>query len=252
MKRSVYLQGVGAGLTHIGRVRRANEDSMLLLHQPEDQCVLAVVADGMGGHRGGAIASSLATRQLQAAWDTWWQDNRTMPDVDWLFENVQITDMVLRERAEEDASLCDMGTTVVAILLKMPELLVVYIGDSRAYRYHARDFTRLTHDHTVVQRLVDQGELTLAEAEKSPMRHYLTRSLGGGDTISQPEARMLKVEKGDRILLCSDGLTGMLSDSDIAAVLAVMPDDRKAADLLLDLALSRGASDNVSLVICTA
>lgn len=240
-----------AVITHVGRVRKQNQDSVVFLQQDHSPCVLAIVADGMGGHQGGATASATVVSVLRDAWNTRWQTTGMAPDIDWLSLHVEVADHAVREQAAADPGLKGMGTTVVACLFDGAQLSLVHAGDSRAYCYTGVEFRRMTCDHTVVQRMVDEGLMTEVEAEQSPMKHYLTRSLGGSEVPSKPDKQHWPVKAGNRVLLCSDGLTGMVSDSEIAAMLSACDDDVLAAGNLLDKVLARGAHDNVSIVLFT-
>lgn len=232
-----------AALTHIGCVRRQNEDSVLL--QVDDGKVLAVVADGMGGHAGGAVASHLAVDAYARRWDA-----RQHGELDslWLCDVGRAANDSIRQQAAADNALQQMGTTLVAALLAGGQLHLAHVGDSRCYRLRHGILEQLTRDHSVVQQMMDDGVLTAAQAERSPMRHYLARSLGS-QAVVQIDSASMPVQAGDRLLLCSDGLSNMLPAADIAAILSSAGDSDAACERLLGEALARGATDNVSVVV---
>lgn len=237
-----------AGLTHIGCVRRRNEDSIFFASDVASGKLMAVVADGMGGHAGGALASNLAVAAFRQAWE---RDAATVLDDRWLADTVLAANRQVCERASADPALSGMGTTVVALLVTDNVAHVAHVGDSRCYRQAANQLAQLTTDHTVVQQMVADGVLTAEEAARSPIRNYLTHCLGAhGDALGM-EQRSLAVQAGDRFLLCSDGLTNMLTHAEIEAVMDEPLDDDVACESLLAIALARGASDNVSIIICS-
>lgn len=244
--RLTALQPALAGLTHIGCVRRQNEDSIFMARDVERGWLLAVVADGMGGHAGGAVASQLAVAECEDAWQVL---QGSEPDADWLRRVIAAANQRIWQHAQAEPALKGMGTTLVAVLVVDERAVIAHIGDSRCYQLANGCFGQLTRDHSVVQQMVDDGALTPLEAERSPMRNYLARSLG-----SQPEARvdiqLVRVQAGDRLLLCSDGLSNMLSTDEIADILQE-GDGGVACDRLLEEALQRGATDNVSVIVCT-
>lgn len=244
-----------AGITHVGCVRARNEDSFLLKQEIEKDCLLAVVADGMGGHLGGAIASSMAISFFDAGWDLLCSGSKlatSLLDGAWLTRIAQLAQESIRLRAHQDPELNNMGTTLVAVAMCGLRASIAYIGDSRAYYFSDGVLKQVSRDHSLVQRMVDEGSLTEEEAERSPLRNYLTRSLGAGEQGGKPDVCSLDLKPGDRLLLCSDGLTNMLSNADIAEIISANLNDETACRSLLALALDRKANDNVSIILCTA
>lgn len=240
------LQPALAGLTHIGCVRRQNEDSIFMEQDHERGYLLAVVADGMGGHAGGAVASQLAIAACEQAWRSL-QD--VAPDADWMLRMITAANQRICAQAQADPTLKGMGTTLVAALVVDDMAVITHVGDSRCYHLAAGHFSQLTRDHSVVQQLVDDGTLTQVEAERSPMRNYLARSLGSQSQV-QADIQSLSLHAGDRLLLCSDGLSNMLAATEIADTLR-SGDSNVVCERLLDAALQRGATDNVSVIACT-
>lgn len=228
-----------AGATHTGRVRDHNEDSWLAL----PDLGLWIVADGIGGQAAGEVASVLAVEQIEAC-------TRTGMSLE---ASIAAANEALLAAPQSGRGLPGMGTTVVALAIKDHRYRVAWLGDSRAYLWNSRGLTQLSHDHSYVQELVDRGEITAAEAEIHPYRNIIMRSIGARDS-----ARIAvdtvdgELYTGDRLLLCSDGLTGELTDSAIKAVFDAGLDDRATADQLLQSALDRGGSDNITVVVVSA
>ncbi|HQQ75264.1 MAG TPA: Stp1/IreP family PP2C-type Ser/Thr phosphatase [Pseudomonadales bacterium] len=237
-----------AGLTHIGCVRRCNEDSIFLESDIDGHTLLAVVADGMGGHAGGAIASQLAVSEFERAWK-YRMENVSLTG-SWLYATAKLANHIIRSQAEADPTLKQMGTTLVSLLIEGHVAHIAHIGDSRCYLLKEGKLIQLTTDHSVVQQLVDSGSMTPDEAERSPIKNYLTRSLG---SHAEPDMDVQRVELSgaERLLLCSDGLTNMLATVELENIMASCDSDQRVCERLVEEALARGASDNVSVIVCT-
>jgi protein phosphatase len=221
--------------THTGLVRGNNEDSYLV----DDEHVLFAIADGMGGHRGGEVASRTAIEALRAA----------------VASGLPVHDAIVRantavlERAANDADLTGMGTTMTALVVAGGrQVLVGHVGDSRAYLLHDGALRRITDDHSLVEELVREGRLTEEQAESHPRRSIVTRALGV-DTDVQVDLFTIEVAAGDRILLCSDGLTTMVRDRDVERLARSEPDPQRTAEVLVDAANRAGGEDNTSVVV---
>jgi len=228
-------------LTHIGLVRRRNEDAFL--DRPE--AGLWAVADGMGGHEAGDYASARVVAALAAA--------TLAPDLDEAAGQVerQLTavDGELRTRAASLGPAAVIATTAVVLLLRGCRFGCVWAGDSRLYRHRAGELQQMTTDHSQVQEMVDAGLLDRRDAAFHPAAHIVTQAIGGGRLAF---GRVVgEVMPGDRFLLCSDGLTNMLSDSTIGRAVGAAP-PREAAEGLLAATLARGARDNVTIVVVAA
>lgn len=229
---------VGAA-TDVGRVRERNEDSFLS-REP-----LFAVADGMGGHRGGSVASKLALEVLsQMGGDSMSGDGAAKDLAEMV---VQANEAVL-ERASEQPRLTGMGTTLTAIVVQPGRLHLAHVGDSRAYMLRDGTLRQLTEDHSLVQRMVKEGKLTPEEAEVHPHRSVLTRALGVEPEL-EVDKETIEVGPGDRVLLCSDGLTTMVSEDEIQEVLAEQQDPQAAAEALVEAANEAGGADNVTAVV---
>jgi len=217
-------------------VRRLNEDS-LLAYPP-----VFVVADGMGGHAAGDVASRIAVEEFAGL------AGRLMVTADDVHECVGRISQRIRGSVGERSA----GTTVAGVADASTSdgsyWLVFNIGDSRVYRWASGALEQISVDHSVVQELVDRGELSAAEAAGHPDRHVITRALGT-DIEPEPDYWLLPAGTADRILVCSDGLTSELSDEDLSLILSTVHDPQNAAIALVDLAVRRGGRDNVSVVV---
>ena len=223
----------GAGLTHKGLVRERNEDSILT----DPSGVLWAVADGMGGYGHGDIASDIVIDKLSKL-----PDNALAPQA--VRTQLQAANAEILARTQSGKQ---MGSTVVAMLVQNYAATIAWVGDCRAYMLRGRSLRLLTRDHTVVQDMVEQGLLGDGERESHPERHVVTRAVGVEreveiDTITMP------LIAGDRIVLCSDGLTACIGDQEIAEILAAAATPTIACDTLMIAALESGAPDNVSII----
>lgn len=227
------------GVTDVGNVRPTNQDQFLVEGE------LVAVADGMGGHRGGEVASRLAVDTLKESF-------AGDPTADGLVAAVRDANRVVWQAADADPDLRGMGTTIAAAALVNEEgqvnLAVVNVGDSRVYMFQNGQLIRLSSDHSLVADLVRAGELTEEDARTHPRRHILTRALGMADDIEPHVFRTLPAP-GDRLLLCSDGLFNELDDDAITVVLATVTDPSDAANRLMLLAREHGGSDNITTVV---
>src|SRR4051794_4780433 len=218
----------------IGKARDRNEDSYLA--QPP----VFAVADGMGGHKGGDVASALAIKVL---------GGDSLPaDGAELVERVRAANHAVYERSSSDADVEGMGTTMTATIAGGGSIRLAHVGDSRAYLLREETLRRLTEDHTLVQRMVSEGQLTEEEASVHPQRSVITRSLGVEDRVQVDEGAV-EVRDGDRILLCTDGLTGMVSEEEIETILKRAPDPQSAANELVAAANQAGGLDNITVVV---
>jgi len=225
--------------TDTGLVRSVNQDLAI------ETSNLFAVADGMGGHAGGEVASRLAVDALTAAFGR-------QPTGFGLSEAVTEANGVVWHHSQDNPDLRGMGTTLTAVALVNEDgrdvLALVNVGDSRSYRFHEGEITQITTDHSLAEEMVRTGELTEAEAAVHPHRHILTRALGVATDVAVDLWRIQPV-RGDRYLLCSDGLTNELTVEQIADVLASVSDPQKAAELLVQAARTHGGSDNITVVI---
>ena len=226
---------VGAA-TDLGRVREVNEDSFLV------EAPLYAVADGMGGHRGGDVASRLALETIESL---------VREGDDTLAEQVREANRAVYERSASDQRVSGMGTTLTAVVVEHATVHLAHVGDSRAYLLRAGDLRQITSDHTLVARMVKAGEITREEASVHPHRNVVTRSLGTEPTV-QVDEDTISLLDDDRVLICSDGLTGMVAEPQIQAILEAEPDPQRAADRLVKAANRAGGIDNITVVILDA
>ena len=206
---------------------------------------LLVVADGMGGHAGGDIASSLAISSLIGL-------DSDAPGADSLQELEQCIHNAadaIRDRVSEEPELAGMGTTVTALLKHGDRLALAHIGDSRAYVLHDGTLTQVTSDHTFVQRLVDEGKISAEEADRHPQRNIVLRVIGDVDAPEDVDTSARNAAEGDRWLLCSDGLSGFVSHDTMEEALRSIPDPATCAEQLIQLALKAGGADNITCIV---
>jgi serine/threonine protein phosphatase PrpC len=235
-----FLELQPFGVTHAGKVRQNNEDA-LLVGEGEDE-TLFVVADGIGGFEAGEVASSLAVDVLKDL----------QPDEPFKAAIGEANRRIVAA-GRGDEKLSGMGTTVVAIRFGgkqgEPVVEVAHVGDSRAYLMRCGDMNPITEDHSLVAELVRSGDLTRDQAAEHPQKNLITRALGADEEVDVDTA-ILPIEAGDRILLCSDGLSDMVSEPGISEMLADSPDDpERAARALLSAALDAGGNDNITIIV---
>lgn len=224
--------------THTGNVRASNQDALLLQPGPFG---LFGVADGMGGHNAGDVASRMAVlllgRVLEGA----------KPSEELLRAGMEEVNQMIYEEQRKDAALSGMGTTMTVIWEDWDQVLLGHVGDSRAYRLRAGRISQISQDHSMVGELVRDGLITPEQALRHPYRNVITRALGASETI-EVDTLALDKQRGDKFLLCSDGLSEYVSPAQMEAILLRTPLE-EAAELFLKLALEGGGRDNVSLVI---
>jgi PPM family protein phosphatase len=260
--------------THPGKVRGNNEDHFLIArltktiqvcktslpgdgkaHVSEEEGYLIVVADGMGGAAAGERASALAVESVESfVQDTLkWFLHLGGPDehvlVSELRESLERADRTVIERARNNPALSGMGTTLTMAYCVASDLFIVHAGDSRAYLFRDGELDQLTNDHTLVQALVDGGAISPEQAKRHARRHVVTNVIGGPQPGVFAEIHKLVARDGDILLFCSDGLTEPVDDDAIAQVLGNHLDPQEASDRLVDLALSGGGPDNVTVVV---
>lgn len=228
-----------ASATDVGQVRQNNEDSLLV------SSALFAVADGMGGHAAGEVASNIAVEMLAERFQADHSANG-------LADAVRAANRAVWERAQAEHHLRGMGTTLTAVALVKDGddevLAVVNVGDSRAYRLQKGELEQLTEDHSLVEELVRSGKISSAEAQVHPQKHVLTRVLGVEPDVDVDCFRVLP-HKGDRFLLASDGLFNEVDDATIASTLRRTADPGEAARTLVDMAKTAGGADNITVVV---
>ncbi len=249
MKFSCY------GKTDVGRKRELNEDSFAVL----DEERVFVVADGMGGHNAGEVASSIAIETIV----NFFRASKEDEDMTWPYKmdpnlsieanklkvGIKFANRKIFRVAQGNASYSGMGTTIVAmLLLENGPLYIAHVGDSRCYRYADGAISQVTEDHSLVNEYVKAGQLTPEQARNFPHKNVIMRALGMKENVLV-DVLERPVSKGEIYFACSDGLSDMVTDDDMAAILAESKNLREAADKLIDRANANGGKDNISVVL---
>jgi len=229
-----------AAVSHVGRIRSNNQDSGYAGRR------LFLVADGMGGHAGGDVASAIATKRISEADN----DYDSAPTAAASLEGALIAaNRQLAETVAEHSELTGMGTTVSALLLQGDRVVISHIGDSRIYLLRSGELSQITTDHTFVQRLVDAGRITAEEAMVHPRRSVLMRVLGDVESSPEIDSMVLDTRPGDRWMLCSDGLSGVVPFDELHELMSADAGAKQVADRLVKASLDGGAPDNVTVVV---
>jgi protein phosphatase len=243
-----------AGQTHPGMKRTQNEDSLLLLPERGLLCV----ADGMGGHNSGEVASRVAVEEMAAFFErtgrdeeaTWphRMDDRKTYEENRLVTAVRLANRTIYERAQSEVRLKGMGTTLVALSLSRGVAWIAHVGDSRVYLLREGALSLLTEDHSLLNDYIKAKRLTPEEIERFPHKNVIVRALGMREDVEVDTRREIP-RRGDLFLLCSDGLSGMLSDDEIAAILKQPTDVDQGCSRLIAAANAAGGIDNVTVVL---
>jgi len=240
------------GITDSGKVRKHNQDVFRVIHSKKSKAIVMVVCDGMGGAKAGNIASTLATEAFLNSLGKHIDRFDKQHDIDYIIE--RITDAVISantavfEKSLQDEDYAGMGTTLIAAVSTEIGEVVVNIGDSRAYHITSNDIIQISKDHSVVEDMIDRGEITRAEARTHPSRNLITRALGT-TYYEPPDIFNLNLKDGEFLLLCSDGLSNVVSEKDILNKLKHSKKVKEACEALVETTLSLGAPDNVTTVI---
>jgi protein phosphatase len=239
-----------AGLSDVGCQRANNEDRYSYWEPADDRQFqlkgrLAIVADGMGGYEGGQEASRIAVEVIEEVY----ANSVTGDPRSWLLNGFDIAHHRIQDYAEKYPDLHGMGTTCTAIAVLEHSLYFAHVGDSRLYLIRDSSISRLTHDHSYVTRLVDNGIIRAEEAESHPQRHILTAALGAGNSVApdSPPAPV-PLESGDTLVLCTDGMWGLLSDHEILE-LAAGKSVEEVSQALVEAAKKRGGPDNITVQV---
>lgn len=239
-----------ASMTDAGKVRQKNEDSYGCFepsdpHQQDSKGSLYIVADGMGGHRGGEVASRLAVETIRSQYYSSPIDDPSIA----LIEAFETANQLIFQKSQSDELLTGMGTTCTAMVIRAEFAYFAHVGDSRAYLFRQGELRQITQDHSLVGEMLRSGLISREDARTHPQRNVITKSLGAQiavqvDTPSTPFA----LEDGDVFLLCSDGLTALVFDEDMKQALSAR-DSSEACNQLIDLANSRGGTDNITVQV---
>jgi len=232
------------GLSNVGLVRQNNEDHWAYLESER----LFILADGMGGHKGGEVASHEAAEYLAVFFKRIYSESdKTLKGVmNALSESICAMNRIIYRMSRQFTELRGMGTTLCSVHIHSDGIVYAHVGDSRIYRLRNQKLERLTQDHSLLRELIELGQLSEQQEDGFPYKNILTKAIGTESSIV-PSVRIDTIEIDDRILLCTDGLTDMLSDSEILAIL--LTKDENQAEALIDKALERGGRDNITIVL---
>jgi len=249
------LQVIAAGITDVGLKREGNEDSF----STEDSLGLYVVADGMGGHLAGEVASQVAVEMINKSFRNWidkniLQDHLFGPADDslslhgnYILSSIKLANRVVYELAMNYEQYHGMGTTIAAIHVTPSRVIVANVGDSRIYLVRDGSIEQLSKDHTIVSEQIDMGVMTPEEAETSPLKHILTRNLGSSEEV-EPDVYEVVPSDNDRFILCSDGLTDLVNDDEILDMTQEADDPEDLSRRFVQKVLKRGAHDNTTII----
>lgn len=234
------------GITHRGVVREENQDSFAIRTLSDHQ-VMAVVCDGMGGARAGKVASTMAVETFLELFEQLWSQG-ALPDGKLLEAAATCANEVVHQRSTTDDKCFGMGTTMVAVLLDGQQAMILNEGDSRAYHITPDSIVRVTRDHSLVEDLVRRGDLTPDQARSHPHKNLITRALGAEADL-HADLFVQDVKQGEFLLLCSDGLSNVVSDQEMLYEVLHGGAVEDCCQRLLDIAIKRGAPDNVTVAL---
>ena len=249
------MQIRASGISDVGLKRDGNEDSF----STEDALGLYVVADGMGGHLAGEVASRIAVEMINKSFRKWIEEKAQVDDLfgkpdgslslkgNYILSSIKLANKVVYEMAMEYKQYHGMGTTVVMLLVTPTLIIVANVGDSRIYMVRDGELERLSKDHTIVSEQVEMGMMTEEEAATSPMKHILTRNFGSSESV-EPDIFELEPANNDRFVLCSDGLTDLVNDEEILEMTRAADDPDNLCKQFIDTVLNRGAHDNTTVI----
>ena len=237
------------GTTNCGKVRRQNQDIFKILFDKERDVAVLVVCDGMGGAKAGNIASLLAADSFMRSIGKYIEDLGSRDEIaDKMSEAVIDANRNVYNKSLSNDGLYGMGTTLAAAISSESGQVIVNIGDSRVYHITTKSINQITRDHSVIEDMITRGDLSRAQAHMHPKKHLITRALGTSKGEA-PDVFFLDMSIGEHILLCSDGLSNVLMDSEMLFELQRGLSVRECCENLVGIALSRGAPDNVTAVI---
>ncbi|MCL2365666.1 MAG: Stp1/IreP family PP2C-type Ser/Thr phosphatase [Oscillospiraceae bacterium] len=238
------------GITHSGKIRQQNQDVFkIFLDEDNKNITVLVVCDGMGGARAGHVASTLAADTFVDHIEKHIEDVRKQKNVATnMTEAVAASNKAVYDKSNENTEFAGMGTTLTAAISTPDGEVVVNVGDSRLYHITSQSIAQITKDHSVVEDMISRGDLTRTEAKRHPNRNLITKALGTNKKEA-PDVFFLNLAEGEYLLLCSDGLSNVILDSEILFELQKSRSVKTSCETLVDMALSRGAPDNVTVVI---
>jgi len=237
------------GITDSGKVRRQNQDVFKVLYDEDKDIAVMLVCDGMGGARAGNVAAALAAETFMHYMGKYVENIGNLSDIAMkMADAVVAANTAVYDKSMRHDELSGMGTTLTAAISTSNGEVVVNVGDSRVYHVKPSGITQITKDHSVVEDMIVRGDLTRTEAYKHPSKHLITRVIGAVPD-EEPDVFFLEMDAGDYILLCSDGLSNIVMDSEILFEIQRSGGARPGCEKLVELALERGAPDNVTAVL---
>lgn len=236
----VYFQ------SDIGKRRKSNQDYTATFTNQKNQ-LLALLADGMGGHQAGDIASRQAVEEIGIAWEATTIDDSEKA-VQWFLQHIQQANQRIFEKGQSQPTLSGMGTTLEVVTILDNHLALAHVGDSRIYLFREQRLIALTEDHSLVNALLKSGEITQEMAENHPRKNIITRSLGMPGSL-EVDVAIHKIQDHDQLLLCSDGLTNMVSEPKIAQILLEAASLQDASQRLIEEANAKGGLDNITVLL---
>lgn len=236
----VYFQ------SDIGKRRKSNQDYTATFTNQKNQ-LLALLADGMGGHQAGDIASRQAVEEIGIAWEATTIDDSEKA-VQWFLQHIQQANQRIFEKGQSQPTLSGMGTTLEVVTILDNHLALAHVGDSRIYLFREQRLIALTEDHSLVNALLKSGEITQEMAQNQPRKNIITRSLGMPGSL-EVDVAIHKIQDHDQLLLCSDGLTNMVSEPKIAQILLEAASLQDASQRLIEEANAKGGLDNITVLL---
>ncbi len=249
------MQVRASGISDVGLKREGNEDSF----STKDSLGLYIVADGMGGHLAGEVASRVAVEMINKSFGRWIEEETSEDQLfgnpdrsltkrgNYILGSIRLANRVVYEMAVEQEQYHGMGTTAVVLVVTPTLIIAANVGDSRIYMLRDGNIERLSKDHSIVAEQVEMGMMTEEEAETSPLRHVLTRNLGSAENV-EPDIFEIEPSNNDRFILCSDGLTDLVSDKEIREMIQNEENPEKLCRKFIEMALKRGGHDNTTVV----
>lgn len=236
--------------TDIGQARSMNQDSLLVSENNDKGLNLYVLADGMGGYKGGEIASKVAVtavvKYITEKFDDISKDKESILDL--IDDAIDFANSAIYEESEQDEELQDMGTTLEVLLIYKNKVYIGHIGDSRIYRVRKNRMKKITTDHSYVEKLIQDGEITREEAYNHPKKNLLIKALGT-DKVAQPDLLYTMLNKNDILLMCSDGLTNMIKEDEILNIILSKEEQEDITEILVNKANEAGGLDNISVIV---
>jgi len=238
----------GLFLTDTGRVRSHNEDAGGIYYNSQGQ-LLAVIADGMGGHQAGDVASGMAVSLIKSKWENTGDLSKPIQIEDWLLHTIYEINKLIYTHAQNNKECEGMGTTLVIAVHVDDFLSIAHIGDSRCYLISQGEIKQITEDHSLVNALVKSGQLSKKDAKHHPRKNIVLRALGSEENV-EADVNVISIEHDDKVLLCTDGLTDKISDEEIFEIIVEHGSSLKeAGEELIESANQRGGDDNISLIL---